>query len=122
VPALLVDRQIGPVTASVRTLEEGKQMLSFSLFLTSFVGLLFFLATGNMLYFTLFTQLAEDRRQFQALHKLGLGQHQVRRIVSVQAAVLFFIPFVVGLAHAADIVRMFAAAFRVSLWEPMTLV
>jgi hypothetical protein len=87
------------------------------------VGLLFILAIGNMLYFGLFTQLAEDKRQFQALYKLGLAADGVRRTVSTQTAILFFVPFLVGLAHAAAILQMFTLQSQaLSIWSPVLAV
>lgn len=74
------------------TISYNAQTANFRIVLISFITLLFFLGAGNVLYFKLFTDLQEDRRQFQALHKLGLGPNNIRRIISVQTAVIFFLP------------------------------
>ncbi len=68
------------------------QTANFRVVIVSFVTLLFFLGAGNVLYFKLFTDLEEDRRQFRALHKLGLDQAAIRRIIGRQMLILFFLP------------------------------
>lgn len=121
-PDLAATPGLGPLTASIQPFREFKQTGGFLLFLLSFVSILFFLASGNMLYFKLFTDLQEDRRQFQTLYKLGLGPPDVRRIVSVQTGVLFFAPLAVAGAHSALLVGMVGQAVDEVFWGPMGLV
>ena len=68
------------------------QIANFRIMIFSFIGLLFFLGAGNVLYFKLFTDLPEDRRQFQALYKLGLSEADIRRIIGKQIGLLFLLP------------------------------
>lgn len=89
------------------------------LFLFSFLGLLFFLAAGNMLYFKLFTDLTQERRQYQALQKVGLRAGEVTRIVSAQTATLFFAPIIVASAHASIFVAMVGRFEGLPLWAPV---
>ncbi|MGE5672504.1 MAG: FtsX-like permease family protein [Mycobacterium leprae] len=96
--------------------------MAFMFFLLGFISILFFLASGNMLYFKLFTDLQEDRRQFQALFKLGLGVDDVRRILTTQTLTLFFAPFLVALAHTAMILMMADQGMGVSIWWPLGVV
>jgi putative ABC transport system permease protein len=68
------------------------QTANFKIVIISFITLLFFLSAGNVLYFRLFTDLEEDRRQFRALHRLGLSVAEIRRIIGIQVAVIFALP------------------------------
>jgi putative ABC transport system permease protein len=89
------------------------------LFLAAFLGLLFFLAAGNMLYFKLMTDLYEDRLQFQALYKLGAGVREVRQVVTAHTLVLFAAPMGVALLHTAVAMSVFRVVLGVpSLWRP----
>lgn len=95
--------------------EDSIQML----FLAAFLGLLFFLATGNMLYFKLMTDLYEDRLQFQALYKLGAGAREVRQVVTAHTLVLFAAPMGVAMLHTAVAMSVFRAVLGIpSLWRP----
>jgi hypothetical protein len=75
-------------------------------FLIGFVGLLFILATGNMLYFKLFTDLEADRQQLAILHKLGLSERELRRIPTAQAAVMFGVPVLTAIIHGVILIPL----------------
>ncbi|WP_232697971.1 ABC transporter permease [Brevibacillus daliensis] len=72
--------------------------------LTFFVGflicILFFLAAGSLLYFRLFTELQEDRQQYNMLSKIGVSAKEINRIVRRQIAFIFYAPCIVGIIHA----------------------
>jgi putative ABC transport system permease protein len=80
-----------------------------------FVVVLFFLATGQMLYFKLFTDLSAERQQYQALFRVGLRVREVGRVISAQTLVLFFAPLAVALAHAWVILSMLARFDEMSI-------
>jgi hypothetical protein len=83
-----------------------------------FIVVLFFLATGQMLYFKLFTDLTAERQQYQALFRVGLREREVRRVISVQTLVLFFAPLVVALAHSWVMVSMFSRFGELKMGAP----
>lgn len=92
------------------------------LFVGAFVGLLFFLASGNLLYFKLFTDLLAEQRQFQALGKVGILPGEVRRVVSAQTLVLFLMPLLLAVLNAFMMVGLTARMNTLSLWQPMAAV
>ena len=71
------------------------------LFIGMFISILFFLASGSLIYFKLFTELEEDRRQFKILQDIGMTASEVRKVIGQELRVLFFLPYVVGLVHSA---------------------
>lgn len=71
-----------------------------TLFIGFFVSLVFFAASCSLLYFRLFTEIEDDRRYYLRLQQLGVGRRDVQRLTRTQAAVVFFIPFLAGLAHS----------------------
>lgn len=60
-----------------------------------------------MIYFKLFTELQDDKMQYDALRRIGITEKEVRRIVTRQIAMIFFVPFVVGAVHALFALRCF---------------
>jgi putative ABC transport system permease protein len=78
------------------TISYNPHIAGFRIVIFSFVTLLFFLGAGNVLYFKLFTDLPEDRRQVQVLHKLGLDRGAIGRLIGKQIAILFFLPGLVA--------------------------
>lgn len=70
------------------------------LFIAVFVSLVFFAASCSLLYFRLFTEIDEDRHYYSRLQELGLSGRELRRLARGPAAVIFFVPFIVGLLHS----------------------
>lgn len=77
-----------------------KQMANTALFIGLFVGVLFFVAAASFLYFRLYTDLENDKRQYGAIAKIGLSDQELTRIVTIQIALLFFVPIVVAIIHS----------------------
>ncbi|MBS4192041.1 ABC transporter permease [Bacillus sp. FJAT-49705] len=69
------------------------------LFIGLFISMLFFLASGSLIFFKLMTEIDEDRQAFSIMRKLGMTDGEVRRSVSMQMGILFFLPVVVGTVH-----------------------
>ncbi|MEF2964297.1 ABC transporter permease [Paenibacillus sp. M1] len=70
------------------------------LFFALLVGTVFFIAAGSFLYFRLYSDLDADRRQYAALTKLGMTGKEMNRVVTVQLALLFFLPIGVAMLHS----------------------
>ncbi|MDS9470313.1 ABC transporter permease [Sporosarcina pasteurii] len=77
--------------------------MTFSLLL--FIGLLlagvFFLATGSFIYFQLYTSLAQERKKFDVLRRLGLTDYELKKIVNRQLIPQFFFPWGVAFLHSS---------------------
>lgn len=88
------------------TINQVREGFSLLLFVGIFVSIVFFVATGSFLYFRLYTDLADDKRHYQAIAKIGLAMHELRKIATTQVALLFYAPFAVAVIHSA--VAMYA--------------
>lgn len=93
----------GPAIELTTTIEAYEALVSdfgLGLFIGVFVSLVFFAASCSLLYLRLFTELDEDRRYYTRLQQLGVSEGDLRRLAGIQAIVVFFVPFVVGLIHS----------------------
>lgn len=88
------------LTTTLETYRARISEYGLALFLVVFTSLAFFAATCSLLYFRLFTEIDEDRRYYTRLRQLGLTRGELRGLSRVQAMVIFFIPFLVGLVHS----------------------
>ena len=93
-----------------------KQNTGITLFVGIFVSLVFVLATGSILYFRLFTEIEEDREHYRSLARMGMTLVEMRRVVSTQVGILFFLPCVVGLIHSAFAMKALSNLLRISTW------
>ena len=66
-----------------------------------FLGFLFFLATGSIIYFKQLIEANNDRERFGILRRIGIGKNEIRKIVAKQLRVVFGLPMAVGICHSA---------------------
>ncbi|MED4728262.1 FtsX-like permease family protein [Aneurinibacillus migulanus] len=93
-----------------------KEVISLTMFIGMFISLLFFIASGSMIYFKLFTELQEDQAQFKALSRIGMTQGEIRRIVFTQVGIIFFVPCIVGIVHALVAMKALDNFLMLSSW------
>ncbi|MFE4349767.1 FtsX-like permease family protein [Peribacillus butanolivorans] len=80
--------------------EKLRQGSMLTLFIGLFVSLLFFIVQGSMMYLRVFTNLEDKKIQINALDRMGLTRKEIRKILSAEIRILFFVPFVIGVVHA----------------------
>ncbi|APC39431.1 FtsX-like permease family protein [Clostridium estertheticum] len=73
-----------------------KQSGSYSLFLCSFVGILFFLSSVVMLHFKLLTEYDNEKIKYKKLYKIGITDNEVAKLISKELKVLFFVPYILS--------------------------
>lgn len=78
-----------------------KEFGNLTLFVGSFISILFFLTSCSIVYFKWFHNIASDRKQYGALSKLGMTKEEVWKISRWQLCMLFFAPIIVGSMHSA---------------------
>lgn len=94
-----------------------QEMISLTMFIGMFISLLFFIASGSMIYFKLFTELQEDQTQFKALTRIGMTRNEIQKIVVTQAGIIFFVPCIVGIAHALIALKALDNLLMLSNWS-----
>lgn len=73
--------------------------LSSSTFLLiGFLVVLFFIATGSILYFNNVSAITDSKSDYDILRKMGYTDKKIKKIIKKQTAAFFIIPFLFGLA------------------------
>lgn len=96
--------------------EDPQGIISLTMFIGAFISFLFFIASGSMIYFKLFTDLQEDRMEYKALTLVGITPAELRTIISMQVGMLFFAPCFVGIIHALFALKALDNLLMVSNW------
>ncbi|MGG0730229.1 ABC transporter permease [Bacillus paramycoides] len=76
------------------------QQNSSTFLLISFVTIIFFIATGSILYFHNLSSMMSNKNEFIILKRMGYNKKKIKRIISKEVFTLFSIPYVLGLAHS----------------------
>lgn len=83
------------------------------LFVGLFLGLLFTMAMILIIYYKQITEGYEDRERYRIMRKVGLSRREIRRSISSQILIVFFLPLVAAGLHVTfafpGIVTMFRA-------------
>jgi putative ABC transport system permease protein len=100
----------------VESYEGRKQMTALTAMIGLFVTVLFFIASGSMLYFRLFSEIEEDREKYGIMEKLGVSRHDIGTVVSRQLLVFFFAPIAVGSVHCGFAMKSLSNVLRMMHW------
>ncbi|MED3319306.1 ABC transporter permease [Bacillus wiedmannii] len=76
------------------------QQNSSTFLLISFVTIIFFIATGSILYFHNLSSMMSNKNEFIILNRMGYNKKKIKRIISKEIFSLFSIPYILGLAHS----------------------
>lgn len=88
------------VVVSGTLFEIQRTLYSTMLFASLLVGTIFFIAAGSFLYFRLYMDLDHDRLEYATLSKMGLTDQELDRTVTLQLALLFFVPIGLAILHS----------------------
>ena len=70
------------------------------LFLSIFIGIIFFITSSSFLYNKLYVDCQDDKRKYRSLNKIGLTYKEIRKTVTVEISTLFLLPYVVAVIHS----------------------
>ena len=71
---------------------------SSTFLLIGFLEVLFFIATGSILYFNNVSAVTDSKSDYEILWKMGYTDKRIKKIIKKQTAAFFSIPFLFGLA------------------------
>lgn len=91
----LKDSEIKPYTI-VAYYNDLKKGYSVFLFVSSVLGILFFVAGGSVLYFKQYTELPETKKTFYKIFKIGISEKETKAMIGKQLLVIFFVPLIFG--------------------------
>ncbi|GLV64326.1 ABC transporter permease [Bacillus mycoides] len=76
-----------------------KQTNGLLLMASVLVGIVFFTFAASFIYFRLYTDLDRDQQQYKMISKMGLSKRELKKVVTRQLVLMFFLPIVVAVIH-----------------------
>ncbi|MEI4832093.1 ABC transporter permease [Bacillus sp. FJAT-53711] len=80
--------------------KDGIEATGMMMFIGIFLGLVFLLATGSIIYFKQLTEANADRDRYVVLRKVGVTKQEMKKAIAKQISFIFAIPLVVGILHS----------------------
>ena len=71
------------------------------LFVGIFVGVLFMLNAGLIVYYKQVSEGYEDKARFIVMQKVGMSKEEVKKTINIQVRIMFFLPLVMATTHLA---------------------
>ncbi|WP_252233703.1 ABC transporter permease [Clostridium sp. ZS1] len=71
------------------------------LFIGVFLGLLFTMATVLIIYYKQISEGYDDSERFKIMQKVGMSKEEVKKTISKQILMLFFLPLITAIIHIA---------------------
>lgn len=97
------------------------QALGSLLFVGTFLGLVFLVATGSIIYFKMMTEAEEDRSKYAIMHKIGVNKLEMNKAIRAQVATIFAVPLLMGVLHSAFALKAFSSLFMLDIVEPVLI-
>ncbi|HDX9552765.1 TPA: ABC transporter permease, partial [Bacillus thuringiensis] len=76
-----------------------KQTNGLLLMASVLVGIVFFTFAASFIYFRLYTDLDRDQQQYKMISKMGLSKRELKKVVTRQLVLMFFLPIIVAVIH-----------------------
>lgn len=90
---------------------EGYKLYGAIFFVGIFLGLIFMVATGLIIYYKQIQEGFADKNKYQSLRKLGIGEGKIKKTIDKQVLVFFFLPLIVAGIHVAFAFKMISKIF-----------
>lgn len=110
------DMQAGYFNERVTSYNDVMGQTTLILFIGAFIAILFFIATGSIIYFKMFNEIQKDKQEFIALKKIGMTDKEMKQIISTQTLLVFFLPFIVAVIHALFAIKALSNLLMQSLY------
>ncbi|MCM3182470.1 ABC transporter permease [Priestia megaterium] len=91
------------------------------IFIGGFLGLVFLMATGSIIYFKQISEAEQERKRFEVLRKLGFSVSQMMSAVRKQQLFTFGLPLVIGILHSLFALKVITNLTGESLIVPVLI-
>ncbi|MEK4709348.1 ABC transporter permease [Bacillus sp. FSL R10-2780] len=88
----------------------------------TFLGVIFFIGAGSVLYFRMYTDLTTEQEKYITITKIGLTETEMKQSATIQLAILFFVPYIMASIHTMFATKMLQEILNLSFFAEITVV
>ncbi|WP_242212334.1 FtsX-like permease family protein [Bacillus cereus group sp. BfR-BA-01383] len=88
----------------------------------TFLGVIFFIGAGSVLYFRMYTDLTNEQEKYITISKIGVTDLEMKRSATIQLSILFFVPYIVASIHTMFATKMLQDVIGLSLFKEVSAV
>lgn len=82
------------------TYKSGLEGSGIMIFIGTFLGIVFLLATGSIIYFKQLSEATEDKDKYEVLRKIGVTKKEMKRAIAKQIGFIFATPLIIASLHS----------------------
>ncbi|WP_339252216.1 ABC transporter permease [Sporosarcina sp. FSL W8-0480] len=101
----------------VRTMESS----GLFIFISGFLGLVFLISTGSILYFKQMTEAEQERSSYATLRQLGFTVQDIMRGIVRKQVFVFGLPLLIGLLHSIFAIKAASFIFMSDITLPASI-
>lgn len=90
-----------------------------TMFVGAFLGLVFLLATGSIIFFKQLSEANEDKKRFNILRNIGFDKRDIKSIIRKQMLFVFMLPLAVGITHSIVAVSILKKILGMDVFIPL---
>jgi putative ABC transport system permease protein len=91
------------------------------IFLASFIGFVFLICTGSIIFFKQLSEASEDKDRYEILKKIGVKKSEIRISIAKQMAFIFALPLILGITHSIIALTILKIVLSSSLVYPVLI-
>ncbi|MEK7014267.1 ABC transporter permease [Bacillus sp. FSL R9-9410] len=88
----------------------------------TFLGVIFFIGAGSVLYFRMYTDLTNEQEKYVTISKVGVTDAEMRSSATIQLSILFFVPYIMASIHTMFATKMLQDVIGLSLFKEVSAV
>ncbi|MCY6371109.1 ABC transporter permease [Clostridium ganghwense] len=89
------------------------------IFTSGFLGLVFLVATGSIIFFKQLSEANNDKERYTIIKKIGVNKKEIRASIAKQILFVFLLPLIVGIVHSLVAVSILGDALKLNLTIPI---
>jgi putative ABC transport system permease protein len=96
---------------------DGLKLLGMLAFIGLFIGMLFIMATGSIIYLKMTMEASEDKNKFIMLRKVGVSQKEIKNAISKELRLLFCAPLLLAIINSFPAAKALEKMLSLKLME-----
>ena len=101
--------------------EDSIQSNGLLIFIAGFLGLVFLISTGSILYFKQMTEAEQEKQSYATLRQLGFTVKDIMRGIIRKQVFVFGFPLAIGLLHSVFAIKAASFIFMSDITVPTTI-
>lgn len=100
---------------------EGLISSGLTIFIGAFLGLVFLLSTGSIIFFKQLSEANDDKGRYKILKNIGVNKKEIKASIAKQMLLVFLLPLTIGIVHSLVAVSILDKVLNVNLIIPISV-